>query len=436
MPTCENRATTVFCSDAVISDMESGMNDIDLDDYVEIMRNPSVKNFEFGREAPFDVAPNNFKWTSKSKLSLMKNVNCLKPTGINKHMYMLMISEVMSNDLKLNMPTNLIWNYLNSKWDMLAADKFEIDSGEERDFNLSKDYDSLVVKMKEKVKKDLEKNNENNKKKFPGAGKTRSKSNSISSTNFKDGYSEAFSTPTDSISVKTSAVGSEVLSSRRSLRTNDKIEDKESVDSLNRKKVLRIHSSSEDHNKSKDLKQLNQKKTSNQLNDSDKNVQMSNTRNLKRKSRNVSESSVNSEVSKQPRSSRSNAIDLAFLDSSSRSVTPEISRSKSFNQFAVPEKINRKSNLRSGNKDLKNKSLTDIGSTKSNPNESALLISCFKTDKNEKQVTKLTPKQVTPGKDESNQTKNKPRGRLTSDYLVVHQAPEIQVLGRRSFNRS
>lgn len=260
----------------------------------------------------------------------------------------------------------------------------------------------------------------------------------MSSVDSKDGPSEVTSTLTDGFSVKTSEVGSdEVLSSRRSLRANDKLEDKEFVDSLDRKKLVFVHSSSEDHNKSKDLNQLNKKMPS-KTKDLDKNKQLSNVRGLKRKSRNVSESSVNSDVGKQPRFSRSNAIDLGVSDSSSRSITPEIFRSTSSNRSVTPEVINRKSNLRSSDKDQKNKSLTvtDKASTKYNLIEPVLKINRFKLDKSEKQVTKSIPKQLTPGKDETSKTKNKIRGRVSSDYLVVHQPTEIQLLGRRSLTKS
>lgn len=255
----------------------------------------------------------------------------------------------------------------------------------------------------------------------------------MSSVDSKDGPSETAPTLTDGFSVKTGEVGSdEVLNSRRSLRTNDKFEDKEFVDSLDRKKLL-----PEDHNKSKDLNQLN-KKMPNKSKDLDENKQLSNFRGIKRKSRNASESSVNSDVSKQPRSSRSNAIDLAVSDSSSRSITPEILRSKLSNRSVTPEKINRKSNLRSSDKDQKNKSLTvtDKASTKYNLIEPVIKINRFKLDKSEKQVTKSIPKQLTPGKDETSKTKNKIRGRVSSDYLVVTQPTEIQLLGRRSLTKS
>lgn len=40
--------------------------------------------------------------------------------GINKHLNMLMISEAVSKDLKLNISSRRLWNYVTTKWDMSA----------------------------------------------------------------------------------------------------------------------------------------------------------------------------------------------------------------------------------------------------------------------------------------------------------------------------
>lgn len=42
-------------------------------------------------------------------------------SGINKHLNMLLIREKLSEELKLNIPTKCIWNYLDSKWNIEAA---------------------------------------------------------------------------------------------------------------------------------------------------------------------------------------------------------------------------------------------------------------------------------------------------------------------------
>jgi len=95
------------------------------------------------------------------------------------------------------------------------------------------------------------------------------------------------------------------------------------------------------------------KKISISSKDLEKNDIVFNGRGRKRKIRNVSESS--SDNNKQLRGSKNNCIDNNVSDSSSRSVTPEILKGKTSTQTITPETITRKSNLRSNDKDQKNK---------------------------------------------------------------------------------
>lgn len=261
----------------------------------------------------------------------------------------------------------------------------------------------------------------------------------MSSVDSKDGFNETVSLSlTESFTMKTSEVGSdEVSNSRRSLRTNDKHDEKDVVDDLlSKKKLLRTSNASDESNKTKDLKQSN-KKLTNQIKDSEKNDSTSNVRGRKRKSRNVSESSLSSDNSKYTRSNKNNVTDMTFSDSSSRSVTPEILRGKTSNRSVTPEITSRKSNLRSGDKDQKNKSSIEKACMKYGHNVDLILpeikIERFKLERSEKQITTSTPKQSTPSKNDTNsKIKNKTRGsRVTSDILVAQQSSD-QLMSRRS----
>jgi len=335
---------------------------------------------------------------------------------------MLLLREKVSQELKLNIPTKCIWSYLKTKWNIDAADAVEHISfnTSKKNFNLPEEYEQLIGEEVEKLKKSREKclNDEINKKKsFSNPSKTRSKSNSMSSLDSKDGLSENV--------VSSIVVSEDVTSTRRSLRINENLDEIEfENDLLNKKKSLRANNKPDDRNKSTNSK-LSINKTLNQLIHNEHNEKVSNAiSSRKRKGRNVSESS--SDNSKQTRSYKNNLTNKTVTDSP-RSVTPET--------------ISRKSNLRSSDKDLK--------STAQTVNKSCLkyghavdflpeLIEHFKpTDKIEKQFSNLldTKSIQSTGnmKNESHiKLKGKTRNRVTSDLLVTLQSPEIQSLGRRS----
>lgn len=249
----------------------------------------------------------------------------------------------------------------------------------------------------------------------------------MSSVDSKEGLNEISSSMlSESTSVKTSEVGSggAPTKTRRSLRTYDKLEDKDLDDSSNKKKKLRAIIKSDELNKSKDSKVLN-------------------VRSAKRKNRNVSESSISSVNRKQLPSSKSNLADLIVSDSSSRSLTPELLRGKTSIRSVTPESISRKSNLRSGDKKQK-KTKHAI--------EMAYIRAGFPAVKEYLPIDqpKVIIKRLKPGKDfhclgtglkskhfiqnkneANNKVKSKTRGRVTSDTLVVQQSPDVP-LGRRS----
>lgn len=276
----------------------------------------------------------------------------------------------------------------------------------------------------------------NKKKLLSGGGITRSKSNSMSSVDSKDGFNETvLSTLSESSSVKTNEIGSEeVPSTRRSLRTSDKLEEKGPEDDiLNRKKMLRINNKSDDA-KSKDLRQLN-KKTLSQSKELEKNEKVDGVGSRKRKIRNVSESSFSSDNSKQTRSFRNNLTDLTVSDRSSRSVTPEILRGKTSNRSVTPETNSRKSNLRSG--DQKSKLALEKACIKFGHHVDLILpeikIERLKPEKQFGSLIEPKSKHSVQNKHEANlKVKGKTRGRVTSDLLVVQQSPDVQPLGRRS----
>lgn len=282
-------------------------------------------------------------------------------------------------------------------------------------------------------------NDEINKKKLlGGSGITRSKSNSMSSVDSKDGFNETVpSTLSESSSVKTNEIGSEeVPNTRRSLRTSDKLEEKGSEDDvITKKKMLRINNKS-DESKSNDLKQSN-KKTPGQSKELEKNEIFFGVRSRKRKIRNVSESSFSSDNSKQTRSFKNNLIDLTVSDRSSRSVTPEILRGKTSNRSVTPETNSRKSNLRSGDKDQKSKLALEKACIKFGHHVDLILpeikIERFKPEKQFGSLIESKSKHSVQNKNEANHKgKGKTRGRVTSDLLVVQQSPDVQPLGRRS----
>lgn len=272
---------------------------------------------------------------------------------------------------------------------------------------------------------------------FLSRGITRSKSNSMSSIDSKDGLNETVpSTPSDSSFVKTNEIGTEDgPSTRRSLRTNEKPEEKDQdEESPNKKKMLRVNNKSDDQ-KSKDLKQLN-KKIPQQSKDLEKNEKVPGVRGRKRKIRNVSESSISSDNSKQTRSYKNNLTDLTVSDSSSRSVTPEILRGKTSNRSVTPETIIRKSNLRSSDKDHKSKLALEKACIKFGHHVDLILpeikIERLKPEKQFVSVIESKSKHSVQNKNEANhKVKGKTRGRVTSDLLVVQQSPDVP-LGRRS----
>ncbi|KAL4105231.1 hypothetical protein QTP88_020493 [Uroleucon formosanum] len=340
-----------------------------------------------------------FEWTTKLEKCLLLNMTRLKPCGINKHLSVLLLKEKISKELKLNIPISILWNYLSDKWDIRAADIIEHISfnTSEKDFALPEEFDQLIIEEGEKIKK-------------------------LDKEYSKEGLNETIpSTLLESSPAKTNDVGfDDGPCTRRSLRTNEKLE----------------NSKSDEKNKLKDLKQTN-KKTSNQSKDVDKIEKTSNYRGRKRKSRNVSESSLSSDNSKQRRNYKNNLTDLTVSESSSRSVTPEILRGKTSNRSVTPETISRKSNLRSSDKDQKSKLALEKACLKFGHHVDLVLpeikIERLKPEKQYASLMDSKSKNLTHSKNEANnKVKAKIRNRVTSDLLVVQQSPEIQSLGRRS----
>jgi hypothetical protein len=367
-----------------------------------------------------------FEWTVDLQKCLLINMRHLKPCGINKHLSIFLLKEKLKKKYNIDLPNGVIWDYLATKWDLNAADILEDISFDTsmRDFILPEEFDQLIAEEGEKIKK-LEKeslNDEVNKKKsLNWSGKTRSKSNSMSSVDSKEGLNETIPSTLDSSSVKTSEERSDDgPCTRRSLRTNDKLE----------------NSKSDEKNKLKDLKQLN-KTISNQSKDIEKIETISNFRGRKRKNRNVSESSFSSDNSKPCKNYKHNFTDLTISDSSSRSVTPEMLRGRTSNRSVTPETISRKSNLRSSDEDQKSKLALEKACLKFGHNVDLILPEVkIERLKNEKQFSssiETKSKNLIQNKNEANnKLKGKTRNRVTSDLLVVQQSPEIQSLGRRS----
>ncbi|XP_027849104.2 uncharacterized protein LOC114128726 [Aphis gossypii] len=432
-----------------------------------------------------DVEPpaDEFEWSLSLQRCLLICMRRLKPCGIHKYLCMALIQEKLKKQFNVDLPCNVIWDYLATQWDLRAADEIEGISFDtsKKPFELPEEYDQIEEKAAEKIKKMLKEssnddihkkkilkessndeihkkkmlkessndeihkkkmlkessNDEIHKKKMlkessnddinkknilNWSGKTRSKSNSMSSVDSKEGLNETTpSTLLESSSVKTSEERSDDgPCTRRSLRTNDKLE----------------NNKSDEKNKVKDLKQIN-KKIPNQSKDIEKIDKISNLRGQKRKSRNVSESSYSSDNSKQRRSYRNNVADLAISDSSSRSVTPEILRGKTSNRSVTPEITSRKSNLRSSDEDQKSKLTLEKACLKHGQNVDLVLpevkVERLQHEKQNAPSVETKSKSSVQSKNEANnKAKGKTRNRVTSDLLVAQQSPDLLSLGRRS----
>ncbi|XP_016656605.1 uncharacterized protein LOC100568661 [Acyrthosiphon pisum] len=186
----------------------------------------------------------------------------------------------MSKELQVNIPIKVLWNYVSSKWDIRSADIMENISFDtsEKDFVLPEEFAQLLAEEGEKIKR-LDKkrsNNEIKKKILLNCGvKTRSKSNSMSFLDPKDGLNETIpSTLLKSSPAKTNGVGSDnVPCTRRLLRSNGKLK----------------NSKLDEKNKLKYWEQLN--KTSKQSKEVEKIEKISNFIGRKKKIRHESESS-------------------------------------------------------------------------------------------------------------------------------------------------
>ncbi|XP_060873268.1 uncharacterized protein LOC132947088 [Metopolophium dirhodum] len=244
----------------------------------------------------------NFKWTTRLEKCLLLNMVRLKPSGINKHLSILLLKEKITKELQVNIPIKVLWNYVTAKWDIRAADIIENISFDtsEKDFVLPKEFDQLIAEEGEKMKRlDKERSNYEIKKKILlNCGvKTRSKSNSMSFLDLKDGLNVTIPlTLLESSPAETNEVGSDnVPCTRRLLRTNDKLK----------------NSKLDEKNKLKYSEHLN-KTTSNQSKDVEKIEKISNFIGRKRKIRHESESSFFSDNTKQWRNYKNNLTDLTI----------------------------------------------------------------------------------------------------------------------------
>ncbi|XP_050439349.1 uncharacterized protein LOC126844906 [Adelges cooleyi] len=396
-----------------------------------------------------EVDPETFHWNLTRELSLLLNMINLKPAGINKHLSMMFIREKISKELKLNIPSESIWKYLHSKWDMQEADKIEgiPFSATPDDFDLAdQEYGQFIIEEGETFRRQHEdqtrlraqqelaqlfakKEEMKKRKSFRGAGKIRSKSDSISSVDSKDGLGESTPAMPEIPVVKPIEIDHEEAgpSTRRSLRTNDKSDDKEpEEEDTTIKKKLRL-SVKPEVTKPKDPNVLSIKPI-NQSKETEVEDRTPSNRGRKRKNRNVSESSFSSDTSKQHNNNKNTTTYANVSDSSSRSVTPENLISNIGNQSVTLDVTNRKSNLRSG--DLKSKSGVDKQIVKLQ-NADPILPE-IKTVEKQSSTADVKPKRSINKQNETNKLKTKTRPRLTSDAIVAQQAEVQPSLGRRS----
>ncbi|VVC33955.1 Hypothetical protein CINCED_3A024561 [Cinara cedri] len=362
-----------------------------------------------------------FKWTPQIEKYFLFHMINLKPFGIKKFINVLIIQDNIREQLKISIPFKCIFEYLNSRWNIEAADSKEMSNVKtsKKLFELPKQYKPLIKERLNKIKKKKVKygvNDRTNKIKLHrGPSKTRIKS--VSSVYSKNSFKG-----TGTSSTKVSKIEHEEIPNiRRSLRTFDKSEEKELQGPTKKTKKL-----TRKNNKTAIKKKASEKKKKN-IQNQNKGLGKKNAVSIvKRKNRNISESSFSSDNSKQYRYLKNNRTDLNISDSSSRSVTPEITRRKTSNRSVTPETNSRKTNLRSGDKGLKSK-LKKRSSQFSNIQGER-----YKSEMLEKPVMELKSKNLVQNKNDLKQGKNKTRGRLTADLMVAQQSPAIKPLGRRS----
>ncbi|KAL4088786.1 hypothetical protein QTP88_023870 [Uroleucon formosanum] len=360
-----------------------------------------------------------FKWTPRLKRYLLQNMKRLNHWEINKHSGILLIKEKMHKELNLNIPIGVLWNCMSDMCNIICAN-INVNTcfdNSRKDFVLPEDFNQLIHEEGERIK-NLKKeclNDEINERKFLNcSGKTRSKSNSISSVESKEDFNEVTSsTLLESSPAKTNEVESDDgPSTRRSLSTNDKLENSES----------------DDKNKLKDLKQLN-RKTSNKSKSMEK---IENIREQKIKRTNVSESSFSSDNSELLRNYKNTLTDSTISDTMSRSVSPDILKGETLSRSITPETTCRELNLRSSDKDHKSKVALEKACL--NFGHPEVKIECLKPENQFASLMEAKSKNLIESKNEANnKVRAKIRNRVTSDLLVVQQSPNnILPLGRRS----
>ncbi|XP_037942805.1 MRG/MORF4L-binding protein [Teleopsis dalmanni] len=92
------------------------------------------------------------EWTTEDEVQLILALADLKPVGINKHFYMAVIAERLSNALNREIPTESIWSHLHTLYNLEMLDELESlpFPNEEQEFSLPEDeYGLLISKKKE-----------------------------------------------------------------------------------------------------------------------------------------------------------------------------------------------------------------------------------------------------------------------------------------------
>lgn len=90
-------------------------------------------------------------WSPEDEVQLFYALNGLKPTGINRHFYIVCAAEKLSKALNVEFSTEQIWNHLQSMYNLEAIEAHEMIPfpNEEKDFVLPEaDFASLMAKKR------------------------------------------------------------------------------------------------------------------------------------------------------------------------------------------------------------------------------------------------------------------------------------------------
>lgn len=96
------------------------------------------------------------EWSSEEEIQLFKALNGLKPVGINKHIFMALICNRLSDALNRDINPEVVWAHLHTLYNLERLESLEHLTLEQRDFELptGDDYAELMAKKLQKLEAD------------------------------------------------------------------------------------------------------------------------------------------------------------------------------------------------------------------------------------------------------------------------------------------